>query len=98
MRTLVLGAAASAAIGLWCFTATSASDPVNPNLSPEARQVFKYLEATYEKKVLAGYNVCVHTPDDYEQTGKQAAIWGRDIQWLDDVKEVAEHAAEERIP
>jgi hypothetical protein len=54
------------------------------------------LEATYEKKVLAGYNVYVHTPDDNEQTGKQAAIWGRDIQWLGDVKEVAEHAEQHR--
>jgi mannan endo-1,4-beta-mannosidase len=96
MRTHVLGAAAAAAVALWCLATASAGQPVNPNLSPEARQVFKYLEATYEKKVLAGYNVYVHTPDDYEQTGKQAAIWGRDIQWLGDVKEVAEHAKRHR--
>lgn len=96
MRTLVLGAAAAAAVALWCLATASAGDPVNPNLSPEARQVFKYLQSTYEKKALAGYNVYVHTPDDYEQTGKQAAIWGRDIQWLGDVKEVAEHAKRHR--
>jgi mannan endo-1,4-beta-mannosidase len=92
----MLGAAAAAAVGLWHLAAASAGEPVNPNLTPEARQVFKYLEATYEKKVLAGYNVYVHTPDDYEQTGKQAAIWGRDIQWLGDVKDVAEHAKRHR--
>jgi mannan endo-1,4-beta-mannosidase len=92
MRTLVLGAAAAAVVALWYLATASAGEPVNPNLSAEARQVFKYLESTYEKKVLAGYNVYVHTPDDYEQTGKQAAIWGRDIRWLGEVKEVAEHA------
>ena len=96
MRTLVHGAAAAAAVGFWCLAAASAGEPVNPNLTPEARQVFKYLEATYEKKVLAGYNVYVHTPDDYEQTGKQAAIWARDIQWLGDVKDVTEHAKRHR--
>jgi len=73
-----------------------AAEPVNPDLSPAARQVLDYLHSIYGKKVLAGYNVYVHTPDDYEQTGKQAAIWGRDIRWLGDVKEVAEHAKRHR--
>ena len=69
---------------------------MNPNLSAEARQVLDYLESTYQKQVLAGYNVYVHTPDDYEQTGKQAAIWGRDIRWLGDVQEVVQHAKRHR--
>jgi len=57
-------------------------EPVNPNLNPTARQVLNYLDSIYQTKTLCGYNVYVHTPDDYEQTGKQAAIWGRDIRWL----------------
>ena len=59
-----------------------AGEPANPRLSAGARKVLTYLESVYGKKVLSGYNVYVHTPDDYEQTGKQAAIWGRDIRWL----------------
>ena len=68
------------------------AEPVNPNLSAAAREVLDYLDSVYQKKVLCGYNVYVHTPDDYEQTGKQAAVWGRDIQWLPDVSDVVEHA------
>ncbi len=71
-------------------------EPVNPNLNPTARQVLDYLGSVYEKKMVAGYNVYVHTPDDYEQTGKQAAIWGRDIRWLGDASEVIEHARKHR--
>jgi len=67
-------------------------EPVNPNLNPTARKVLAYLDSVYQKKMLAGYNVYVHTPDDYEQTGMQAAVWGRDIQWLGDPAEVAAHA------
>ena len=60
-------------------------EPVNPNLNPDARKVLNYLESVYQKKTLSGYNVYVHTPDDYEQTGMRTAIWGRDIRWLGDV-------------
>ena len=67
-------------------------EPVNPNLNPAARQVLHYLDSVYQTKMLCGYNVYVHTPDDYEQTGKQAAIWGRDIRWLDEPSVVVEHA------
>jgi len=76
-------------------TATAAAmEPANPNLNPTARKVLNYLESVYGKKMLAGYNVYVHTPDDYEQTGKHAAVWGRDIRWLsDDPDKVAAHAA-----
>lgn len=67
-------------------------EPVNPKLTPSARKVLGYLESVYQKKMLSGYNVYVHTPDDYEQTGKQAAVWGRDIRWLGEVEKHAEHA------
>jgi mannan endo-1,4-beta-mannosidase len=70
-----------------------AMEPANPRLSPAARKVLDYLESVYGKKMLSGYNVYVHTPDDYEQTGKQAAVWGRDIRWLGKPDEVARHAA-----
>ena len=83
-------------VAVCCPLVLQAGEPVNPNLSPAAREVFKYLESVCQKKVLAGYNVYVHTPDDYEQTGKQAAIWGRDIRWLGDPKEVAQHAKRHR--
>jgi len=95
MRTTIL-CFALALVGTFCSATVQADDPVNPNLSPAARDVLKYLNSIYQKKVLAGYNVYVHTPDDYEQTGKQAAIWGRDIRWLGDVKEIAEHARRHR--
>ncbi len=75
---------------------TSAIQPVNPDLTDSARQILNYFESIYGKKVLSGYNVYVHTPDDYEQTGKQAAIWGRDIQWLGDVDTIIEHARSNR--
>jgi len=84
--------ALAAVVSLCCSGRGRAGDPVNPNLSAEARQILNYLDSTYQKQVLAGYNVYVHTPDDYEQTGKQAAIWGRDIRWLGDVQEIAQHA------
>jgi len=83
-------------LAVCCPAAAPAGDPVNPNLSPEAREVLDYLHSIYQKKVLAGYNVYVHTPDDYEQTGKRAAVWGRDIRWLGDVKEIAAHARRHR--
>ena len=92
MRAIVLGATVVAVFSLCCSERGWAGDPVNPNLSAEGRQVLDYLDSTYQKQVLAGYNVYVHTPDDYEQTGKQAAIWGRDIRWLGDVREIAQHA------
>jgi len=77
--------------GLACHTSW-AIEPANPKLNPQARRVLEYLQSIYGKQVLAGYNVYVHTPDVYEQTGKQAAVWGRDIRWLRDAKQVAEHA------
>ncbi len=83
-------------IGVLWSTWLVAGEPVNPNLSPAARKVFGYLESVYQSKVLSGYNVYVHTPDDYEQTGKQAAIWGRDIRWLGDPADVAVHAKRHR--
>jgi len=67
-------------------------EPVNPNLNPAAREVLNYLASVYQTKMLCGYNVYVHTPDDYEQTAKQGAIWGRDIRWLGDASAIAAHA------
>jgi len=83
-------------IGLGLACAAFAIEAVNPNLNPTAREVLNYLDSAYQKKVLAGYNVYVHTPDDYEQTGKHAAIWGRDIRWLGDASDVIRHASEHR--
>ncbi len=67
-------------------------EPANPKLDKNARTVLDYLASVYGKKMLSGYNVYVHTPDDYEQTGKQAAVWGRDIRWLGKPEQIAEHA------
>lgn len=80
-----------------CFPArTFCIEPVNPNLNPTARKVLEYLDYIYQTKTLCGYNVYVHTPDDYEQTGMQAAIWGRDIRWLGDPAEMAAHVERHR--
>jgi len=84
-------------LAAFCFPVrTFCIEPVNPNLSPTARKVLEYLDSVYQTKTLCGYNVYVHTPDDYEQTGMQAAIWGRDMQWLGDPAEIAEHAKRHR--
>lgn len=69
-----------------------APKPVNPHLCPKGREMLAYFHEIYGKRILSGYNVYVHTPDDYEQTGMLAAIWGRDIQWLPPVEEVIAHA------
>lgn len=75
------------------MAAPAALEPANPKLNATARKVLDYLDSVHQKKVLSGYNVYVHTPDDYEQTGKQAAVWGRDIRWLSAKPgEVAQHA------
>ena len=78
--------------GFFLPTRTFCIEPVNPNLNPTARKVLEYLDSVYQKNTLCGYNVYVHTPDDYEQTGMQAAIWGRDIRWLGDPAQIAAHA------
>ncbi|UCD00220.1 MAG: discoidin domain-containing protein [Phycisphaerales bacterium] len=67
-------------------------EPVNPNLDPSGREVLEYLASIYQTRMLCGYNVYVHTPDDYEQTAKHGAIWGRDIRWLGDPPVIASHA------
>jgi len=71
-------------------------EPVNPNLDATARQVLEYLDSVYGTRMLSGYNVYVHTPDDYEQTGMHAAIWGRDIRWLGDPTDIVTHARRHR--
>ena len=81
------------ALALLLAAPATAVEPANPRLNATARKVLDYLESIYQKKLLSGFNVYVHTPDDYEQTGKQAAVWGRDIRWLSGKPgEVAEHA------
>jgi len=82
--------------GLCLPVRTSCIEPVNPNLNPTARKVLEYLDSIYQTKTLCGYNVYVHTPDDYEQTGMQAAIWGRDIRWLGNPAEIVDHAQQHR--
>jgi hypothetical protein len=74
----------------------SGIEPVNPNLDATARRVLEYLGSVYETRMLSGYNVYVHTPDDYEQTGMHAAIWGRDIRWLGKPEEIVAHACRHR--
>jgi mannan endo-1,4-beta-mannosidase len=67
-------------------------EPANPHLCPEGREILEYFQSIYGKRILSGYNVYVHTPDVYEQTGMLAAIWGRDIRWLPPVEELVDHA------
>ena len=91
-RYLVGPAVTAFLIGAMATSAASL-EPANPKLNATARKVLDYLESVYQKKVLSGFNVYVHTPDDYEQTGKQAAVWGRDIRWLSDgAEQMAAHA------
>ncbi len=76
----------------WCVRAVWAVEPVNPEASPAVKEVLQYLQSVYGRKTLAGYNVYVHTPDDYQQTARHGAVWGRDIRWLRDVNELAADA------
>ena len=69
----------------------SGGEFANPHLCQKGQQLLLYFRTIYGKQILAGYNVYPHTPDDYQQTGRHAAIWGRDIQWLKDVDEVIAH-------
>jgi len=82
--------------GCWSAGVARGIEPANPNLNATARAVLEYLDSVYETKMLSGYNVYVHTPDDYEQTGMHAAVWGRDIRWLGDPAEIAAHARRHR--
>jgi hypothetical protein len=56
-------------VGL-CFVGRGDSvKPVNTNLHASAREVLTYLDSVYQKKVLCGYNVYVHAPDDRPGAG-----------------------------
>jgi mannan endo-1,4-beta-mannosidase len=59
-------------------------DPVNPNLSPEAKTVLHYLYSISGKKILAGHHSSAHRPDYYIDTvksitGKKPVLWGGDF-------------------
>ena len=68
----------------------SAIEPVNPNLSPEGRELLTYFESIYGSKTLYGYNVNPHTPDVYEQTGKHGAIFGKDLEWFGETQKAVD--------
>lgn len=68
------------------FGVAAAMEPVNPNLSPEGRELLTWLESICGAKTLYGYNVYPHTPDVYEQTGKHGAIFGKDLEWFGDMQ------------
>ena len=54
MRAIVFGATVAAVFSHCCSGRGWAGEPVNPNLSREARQILSYLESTYQTQVLAG--------------------------------------------
>jgi hypothetical protein len=57
-----------------------AVEPVNPDLSPEARAVLNYLHEQSGKKVLAAQHGDTKEYEYvHETTGKYAAIWGTDL-------------------
>ncbi len=80
---------AAALTALCCPMSAHGAEPANPDLAPEARRLLAYLERVYQHKTLSGYNVYVHTPDDYQQTARHAAVWGRDVRWVRRVREIA---------
>jgi hypothetical protein len=67
---------------------SSAIEPINNNISEKARELLTYFESTYQKKVLSGYNHYVHTPNLYEQTGINGAIFGMDVRSLKDIPSI----------
>lgn len=68
-------------LGLILSSSVWALDPVNPDANAKAREVLNYLASIYQQKTLMGYNVYVHTPDLYEQTGRHGAVWSDDLEW-----------------
>ncbi|MBD3322096.1 MAG: hypothetical protein GF350_13440 [Chitinivibrionales bacterium] len=70
------------------FGVVLAIEPVNPDLSPEGRELLTYFESIYGTKTVYGYNVYVHTPDVYEQTGKHGAIFAKDLEWFGNTQNV----------
>lgn len=65
-----------------------------PHLDERAQEALDYLESQAGTRALLGYNMYVHTPDVYEQTGKRAAILGRDLRWLGEAPEVIDRVNE----
>lgn len=67
--------------------------PVNPNASPEARQLLNYLYEINGKETLTGmHNVLgrmsVNTDSVYQITGKYPAIWGGDFGFADSTHDI----------
>ncbi|MBD3177562.1 MAG: hypothetical protein GF320_20520 [Armatimonadia bacterium] len=70
----------SAAIGaLLLSSAASAIEPVDPDLTPEARELLSYLESVYGQRVLAGQQGGRHAQAALEASGKHPAILGLDL-------------------
>jgi mannan endo-1,4-beta-mannosidase len=61
-------------------------EPVNPNLSPEARKVLTYIYSIKGKHIISGQHGYNHQPDKFIDsvmaiTGKKPALWGSDFIW-----------------
>jgi hypothetical protein len=54
-------------------------EPVNPELSPAARQVFVYLQSVYGKKSLVGQNKFSDAEKAFQASGKRPAIVSVDL-------------------
>jgi mannan endo-1,4-beta-mannosidase len=57
----------------------SAYEPVNPDLSPAAREVFAYLQSVYGKKSLVGQNKFGEAEKAFQASGKRPAIISVDL-------------------
>ena len=66
---------------VWAAEATpSAAGPVNPNASPEAKMVLKFIHDNFGKKIMTAQHGGQRRVDYvFETTGKYPAIWGTDL-------------------
>src|SRR5438094_325690 len=66
------------------YTCAQSFEPVNPNATPEARQVLKLLYAINGKYIISGEHNYNQQPDTFSDsvkaiTGKYPALWGTDF-------------------
>ncbi|HEA29481.1 MAG TPA: glycosyl hydrolase family 26 [Leeuwenhoekiella sp.] len=72
-------------IFLLIFSTVFGQNPVNPNASPEAKNLLNYIQ-NLDGNILAGQHSYNEQPENFynkaqEITGKYPAVWGTDLYW-----------------
>lgn len=74
---------------LFSCSKPNATEPVNPDASPEARELLEYLYSLENKKVISGQHNYPHelsrsSDSIWAMTGKVPALWGSDIAYINE--------------